>query len=98
MEVNKFLNVLANEKLTFNDRNKLRTLGQKRFFGSGARVSIYMNDPEKPVETQPIEEFLKRVVNTAPLIDEFNFVERLSTPGTGCTYDLVTLQEIRKAR
>ncbi|MDR6806598.1 hypothetical protein J2Y45_003790 [Dyadobacter sp. BE34] len=96
-EINRFLNVLADEKLSFNERNKLRTLGQKGFFGPSAQVSIYMSDPEKPVETQPIDLFLKRIVNTAPLIDEFNFVERLSTLGSGCTYDLVTLQEIRKA-
>jgi hypothetical protein len=57
-----------------------------------------MDDPETPVETQPIDHFLKRIVNTAPLIDEFNFVERLSSLGNGCTYDLVTLQEVRKAR
>ncbi|MCF0069408.1 caspase family protein [Dyadobacter sp. CY261] len=95
-EINRFLNVLADEKLSFNERNKLRTLGQKVFFNLAAQVSIYMSDPEKPVETQPIDHFLKRVVNTAPLIDEFNFVERLSTLGQGCTYDLVTLQEIRK--
>ena len=97
-EINRFLNVLADEKLGFNERNKLRTLGQKGFFGPSAQVSIYMNDPEKPVETQPIDHFLKRIVNTAPLIDEFNFVERLSTLGNGCTYDLVTLQEIRRAK
>ncbi|SEJ84997.1 Caspase domain-containing protein [Dyadobacter sp. SG02] len=97
-EINRFLNVLADEKLGFNERNKLRILGQKGFFGPTAQVSIYMSNPEKPVETQPIDHFLKRIVNTAPLIDEFNFVERLSTLGTGCTYDLVTLQEIRKAK
>jgi hypothetical protein len=97
-EINKFLNVLADEKLSFTDRTKLSALGQKGFFGPTAQVSIYVNDPEKPVETQPIDLFLKRVVNTAPLIDEFNFVERLSSLGKGCTYDLVTLQEIRKKR
>lgn len=97
-EINRFLNVLADEKLGFNERNKLRALGQKGFFGPSAQVSIYMSDPEKPVETQPIDLFLKRIVNTAPLIDEFNFVERLSTLGSGCSYDLVTLQEIRKTK
>ncbi|MGX5857320.1 caspase family protein [Dyadobacter jiangsuensis] len=97
-EINRFLNVLADEKLDFNERNKLRSLGQKGFFGPSAQVSIYMSDPEKPVETQPIDLFLKRIVNTAPLIEEFNFVERLSTLGRGCTYDLVTLQEIRKVK
>lgn len=97
-EINKFLNVLADEKLSFNDRSKLSTLGQKGFFGPSAQVSIYLDDPEKPVDTQPIDVFLKRIVNTAPLIDEFNFVERLSSLGNGCTYDMVTLQEIRKKR
>jgi len=98
MEINKFLNVLADEKLSFADRSKLSRLGQKGFFGPAAKVNIYMDDPDTPVETQPIEHFLKRIVNTAPLIDEFNFVERLSSLGSGCTYDIVTLQEIRKAR
>lgn len=98
MEINKFLNVLADEKLSFNDRSKLSLLGQKGFFAPSAQVSIYMDDPEKPVDTQPIDLFLKRIVNTAPLIDEFNFVERLSSLGSGCTYDTVTLQEIRKKR
>ncbi|WP_353720039.1 caspase family protein [Dyadobacter sp. 676] len=96
-EINKFLNTLADEKRPFHDRNKLRLSRQKSLFGPAAQVSIYMNDPERPVETQPIDQFLKRVLNTAALIDEFNFVERLSTPGKGCAYDLVTLQEIRKA-
>ncbi|WP_188929137.1 caspase family protein [Dyadobacter endophyticus] len=98
MEINKFLNVLADEKLSFADRSRLSKLGQKGFFGPSAKVSIYVNDPEKPVETQPIDHFLKRIINTAPLIDEFNFVERLSSLGNGCTYDTVTLQEIRKAQ
>lgn len=97
-EINKFLNVLADEKLSFADRSRLSKLGQKGFFGPSAKVNIYMDDPETPVETQPIDHFLKRIVNTAPLIDEFNFVERLSALGNGCTYDMVTLQEIRKTR
>lgn len=97
-EINKFLNVLADEKLSFTDRSRLSKLGQKGFFAPSAKVSIYVNDPEKPVETQPIDHFLKRIINTAPLIDEFNFVERLSSLGNGCTYDMVTLQEIRKVQ
>ncbi len=97
-EINKFLNVLADEKLSFNDRSHLRTLGRKGFFAPSAQVSVYMDDPEKPVETQPVDQFLKRIVNTAALIDEFNFVERLSSLANGCTYDRVTLQEIRKGQ
>lgn len=97
-EINKFLNVLADEKLSFADRSRLSKLGQKGFFAPSAKVNIYLDDPETPMDMQPIDYFLKRVVNTAPLIDEFNFVERLSSLGNGCTYDVVTLQEIRKTR
>ena len=97
-EVNRFLNLMADENVRFNERNQLRVTGQKQLFSSSAQVAIYMNDPAKPVETQPIDQFLKRVVNTAPLIGQFNFVERLSDISADCLYNRITLQEVRTGR
>lgn len=97
-EVNRFLNVIANESVTFSERNKLRSDQQAMLFGKSALVSIYMNDPARPVETQPIDQFLKRVVATAPLIEQFNFAERLSEMSGDCRYERITLQEVRTDR
>lgn len=97
-EVNRFLNVIADENVGFTERNKLRGDQQKLLFSPSAQVSIYMNDPAKPVETQPIDQFLKRVVNTAPLIEQFNFAERLSEISNDCRYERITLQEVRTDR
>ncbi|MFN8348778.1 MAG: caspase family protein [Spirosomataceae bacterium] len=95
-EMNKFLNTLANETIPFPERNTLRIQNQGKYFSSTATVDIYIKSPEKPVQTQTIEEFLMRIVNTARLIDKFNFVEKMSKLANDGKYTLVTLQEVRQ--
>jgi hypothetical protein len=97
-QINKFLNTLADEDLPFTKRNALRIQKQQEYFASSATVDIYINSPEKPVERPPIENFLKRIVSTARLIDRFNFVEKMSTCSQDGKYTLVTLQEVRSSR
>lgn len=94
-EMNKFLNTLANEKIPFTERNTLRIQNQAKYFSSTATVDIYIKSPEKPVQTQTVDQFLKRIVSTAKLIDKFNFVEKKSKFADDGKYTLVTLQEVR---
>ncbi|GAB3169340.1 hypothetical protein GCM10027291_19650 [Telluribacter humicola] len=94
-EINKFLNFLANERIPFTERNSIRVHKQPIYFSPAATVDIYINSPEKPVERQPVDQFLKRIISTAKLIDQFNFVEKMSELSEDGKYRHLTLQEVR---
>ncbi len=94
-EMNKFLNQLADESLSFTDRNALRQRFAPLYFGPTSDVNIYIKSPEKPVDIQPIDRFLTRMIINARNIVRINTVERLSVVNPDGRYKVLTVEEVR---
>ncbi len=94
-ELNEFLNRLADESQSYENRSALRSKKKDSFFLPDAQIKLYVDNPERPVETQPLTRFLSRLINNGPQIQQVNIVQRLSVTDTDGKYKLLTVQEVR---
>lgn len=94
-EMNAFLNQLADESQSFENRSSLRNGKREAFFMADAQVQIFIDNPEKPLETQSLSKFLSRLILNAKLIRQVNTIERRSTLDDFGKYKLLTIQEVR---
>lgn len=94
-ELNEFLNRLADESQSYENRSVLRNKKKDSFFLPDAQIKLYVDNPERPVETQPLSRFLSRLINNGPQIQQVNVVQRLSVVDTEGKYRLLTVQEVR---
>ena len=94
-EMNAFLNQLADESQTFEKRSALRSSKKELFFIPEAQIQIFIDNPEKPLETQPLSKFLSRLILNAKMIRQINTIEKRSLVGNGGKYKILTVQEVR---
>ena len=93
--MNAFLNQLADESQTFEKRSALRSSKKELFFIPEAQIQIFIDNPEKPLETQPLSKFLSRLILNAKMIRQINTIENRSLVGNGGKYKILTVQEVR---
>jgi hypothetical protein len=94
-ELNAFLNQLADESQPFESRSALRNTKKESYFNADAQIQIFIDNPDKPLETQPLSKFLSRLMLNAKLIRQVNTIEKRSTLGDGGKYKILTVQEVR---
>lgn len=94
-EVNAFLNQLADESQPFETRSALRNSKKESYFIADTQVQIFIDNPDKPLETQPLSKFLSRLILNAKLIRQVNTIERRSILGDDGRYKILTVQEVR---
>ena len=94
-EMNAFLNQLTDESQTFEKRSALRSSKKELFFIPEAQVQIFIDNPEKPLETQSLSKFLSRLMLNAKMIRQVNTIEKRSLVGNGGKYKILTVQEVR---
>ena len=61
-ELNAFLNQLTDESISFENRSALRSSKKDQLFFADAQVQIFIDNPEKPLETQSLSKFLSRLI------------------------------------
>lgn len=93
-QLNAFLNELADESKPFAERNELRRKMAPAYFAPESGVKIYIKNPEKPVDIQPIATFLNRLIINARRIARVNIVERLSELTVDGHYRILTVDEV----
>ncbi len=94
-EMNAFLNQLADESQPYEARSVLRNSKKEAFFKDDTQVQIFMDNPEQPLETQPLSKFLSRLMLNAKLIQQVNTIERSSSLADDGKYKILTVQEVR---
>lgn len=94
-ELNAFLNQLTDESISFENRSALRSSKKDQLFFADTQVQIFIDNPEKPLETQALSKFLSRLILNAKLIRQVNTIEKRSTLGDGGKYKILTIQEVR---
>lgn len=94
-ELNAFLNQLTDESISYENRSALRSSKKDQLFFADAQVQIFIDNPEKPLETQSLSKFLSRLMLNAKLIRQVNTIERRSTLDDFGKYKLLTIQEVR---
>lgn len=94
-EMNQFMNMLADERLSYDKRERLLSTQIKKFFTSSAEANEYINTIDNNMESVPILDLLNKIMINANLIKQINVVENLSTFSEGGKYQIVTIQEIR---
>lgn len=94
-ELNAFLNQLTDESISYENRSALRSSKKDQLFFADAQVQIFIDNPEKPLETQPLSKFLSRLMLNAKLIRQVNTIERRSTLDDFGKYKILTVQEVR---
>lgn len=94
-ELNAFLNQLTDESISFENRSALRSSKKDQLFFADAQVQIFIDNPEKPLETQSLSKFLSRLILNAKLIRQVNTIEKRSTLGDSGKYKILTIQEVR---
>lgn len=94
-EMNAFLNQLTDESKPYEERSALRSSKKDAYFMTDAQVQIYIDNPEKPLETQSLSKFLSRLMLNAKLIRQVNTIEKRSTITDDGKYKMLTIQEVR---
>ena len=95
-DMNAFVNGLADESKSYESRDTLRNRFSKVYFAEAAQVKIYISNLKKPVEVQPLNRFLSRMILNAPQVKWVNTVERLSKLAPDGRYLELTVQEVRR--
>ncbi|MDF7821813.1 caspase family protein [Runella sp. MFBS21] len=97
VDLNDFLNQLADENQypLYETRAAIRESKRNIFFVPEAEIQIFINNPEKPVETQSLTRFLSRLVNNAQQVKQVNVIERHSISADNGKYQVLTVQEVR---
>ncbi|GAA4409233.1 hypothetical protein GCM10023187_32230 [Nibrella viscosa] len=91
-DVNNFLNSLADESLSYQERTSRQTQASN-FFVHNAKVRVYVNTTQ--VAQMPLEQLMSRYSLLATSIRQINVVERLSKlDPSGRFYTEVAVQEI----
>ena len=94
-EMNAFLNQLTDESKPYEERSAVRNSKKDTFFIPDAQVQIFIDNPDKPLETQPLSKFLSRLMLNAKLIRQVNTIEKRSTIADDGKYKILTIQEVR---
>jgi uncharacterized protein YcfL len=94
-EMNQFLNTLADERVSYVERDNLLGKGKNQYFGSNADVRVFVKQIDNKTAAIPITNYLDKVIVSANLIKQINIVESHSSFSTEGKYQHVTLQEIR---
>jgi hypothetical protein len=94
-EMNQFLNTLADERVSYVERDNLLGKGKNQYFGSNADVRVFVKQIDNKTAAIPITNYLDKVIASANLIKQINIVESHSSFSTEGKYQHVTLQEIR---
>lgn len=93
--MNRFLNTLADESLSYNERVHLLETEMPHFFAEKAGVKVYVRQIDNKVSAIPIADYLDQIVLVASLIKQINVVENRSTFDKEGRYQQIILQEIR---
>ena len=94
-EMNQFLNTLADERVSYVERDNLLGKGKSQYFDSNADVRVFVRQIDNKTAAIPITNYLDKVIASANLIKQINIVESHSSFSTEGKYQHVTLQEIR---
>lgn len=94
-EMNQFMNILADERLSYDKRERLLAAQIKRFFTNNAEANEYINTVDNNMDSMPIMDLLNKILINANLIKQINVVENLSTFSDDGKYQIITIQEIR---
>jgi hypothetical protein len=91
-QINRYLNLIANEKEDLLLRQKAIKNANK-YFIEKAHVKLFVNETE--TESQSIERLLKRLYLNAPNIIEVNVIEKMSLlESTQNKYKIIAVQEV----